>query len=302
MSLLGIYNHLDAAKESVTSGIKTIEVDHANVHSGDGYSLVPTTATASLAVETTYSRFIVMRQTSDVSDVIHLKENIFITDGYDVKFELWEGVLSPGIYSGTITIAATTCELNAGDFAIAVDSDSVAVTVTTGQSLADIVSTAATALDTGITGCNATFASSVITVSRTSDKNYVAMTLTHTASCTGVEGTVVTAMSTNELTEYDVFNRNRNSADTSPLIIGVTSSSVTAATLWQTGTQILERFWIHGSSCYGVGQNVLGSHGGSVNLNVEWMLKSTTNYAWAIINDGTSCFVIPWFYWYEEAS
>lgn len=287
MSLLGIYNQLAKAQET------------ASIEAGNGFSVVPTTS-LTVSLNDAQTHFIVLQPDTAMTDTVHLKDAQFFTDGFNMTVELLEDVYTPALYTGTITISGATCELNAGDFAIAVDSDSIAVTVSTLQSLADIISTAATALDTSIVGCNATFAASVITVTRSSAKNFVEMTITHTASCTAVEGVGAVTGSTDELLEFTVLNHNRNSAATSAITIGVTSSSVTTQ-LWKTATKILERFWIHGTSSFGA---ETGGHG--VNENVygdrEWVLDNSKNYAYAVTNTGTSCFVVPRFFWYEKAT
>ena len=202
MSVYAIGRLLDQAQEDVTDGFKTIEADHANVHEANGYSLVPSTASV-LALNNAQTHYILLEQTSAMDEIVHWKENLFVTDGFDIKIRLLEDITVPTTGSGT-------------------------------------------------------------------------------------------AIST--------YNRNRNSADTSGITIYWTSSSRVAGDIWKVGTKIIEGFWLNGSSSFGVGPNAAGPSGSSLNLSIEWMLKSTTNYAWEIANAETSCWITPWFYWYEEAS
>jgi hypothetical protein len=203
MSLLGLYNQNAKAQESVTGGWKTIEVDHSNIHENNGYSLVPSTAGV-LALNNAQTHWILIEQTSADTDVVHWKENLFVTDGFDIKVRLLEDITVPTTGNGT-------------------------------------------------------------------------------------------AIATR--------NRNRRSSDTSQLTIYWTSSSRVADEIWKVGTVVLETFWLNGSSSYfGVGNIPVGSHGANTNLSIEWMFKSTTNYALEISNIETSCWIAPWFYWYEESS
>ena len=201
MSVYGIGLRLDTAVEKVTKGFKTIEVDHSNIHDSNGYSLVPSTASV-LALNINQTHYILLEQTTGMEEVVHWKENMFVTDGFDIKVRMLEDITIP----------------------------------TTGP---------------------------------------IAMS---------------------------VYNRNRRSTHTSNISLYWTSSNRVADDIWKVGTKVIETFWLNGSSSYGAGPNAQGAEGNSIQLAIEWMLKSTTNYAFEIANAETSCWITPWFYWYEEAS